>query len=88
MSYVQPSMFGEYPDQEVVAVPRNEIWIEIRPGWRTVSSRTRNLGWHKIKHKTPYGVVTVCGRNGFVHVHGKDPEWIHPCLECLELEDE
>ena len=87
MSYVQPSMFGEYPDREFSRTPSDEVWIEIRPGWRTVSTRRRNLGWHKIKHRTTLGVVTECGRYGYTYPLAKDPDRIQPCPYCLDIDN-
>jgi len=88
MTYVQPSMFSEYEDREVGSVPKDEVWIELRPGWRSVSGRSRNLGWHKIKLRTTLGVLTECGRYGYTYPLAKDPERIQPCPTCLDIDNE
>jgi hypothetical protein len=80
-------MFDGYEPKIIRPRTDVEIFIDIRPGWRLVSTRKR-IGWHKIKHKHPMGVVTECGLNGYVTIPALDPARIHPCLDCLETDND
>lgn len=88
MSYIQPSMFDGYDDKVIESVPKDEVRIPIRPGWRMLSTRTRNIGWHKLKHRTTLGAITLCGRYGFTVAPAVNPDRISPCPTCLELDDD
>lgn len=85
MSYVQPSIFEGGPDR-LIGGDLFDDMVPYSPEWRLIGGKNRILGWHRTKEDVVShgGVLTVCGRYGYVVQQDWEPKRIHGCKECKE----
>lgn len=87
VSDIQLSMFPELvPDHEMIPETKEaKMPVQVRAGWRLLTSTRGLLGWHRIKHASvEHSMIAHCGEVG---VPVATPyEYMDPCPDCLATE--